>query len=97
MSVFRFLEGSTAITRGQADPIELRVGAEYKLTKALKLTGSITRGLTDGAADWGVSAGLALPFGAICPAQRLRRGRRGDQAIAHVMSSRAGPAPRQSP
>lgn len=62
LSVFGFLEGSTAIARGQADPVELRVGAEYKLTKALKLTGSVTRGLTDGAADWGVSAGLALRF-----------------------------------
>ncbi len=62
LSVFGFLEGSTAIARGQADPVEFRVGAEYKLTKALKLTGSVTRGLTDGAADWGVSAGLALRF-----------------------------------
>jgi len=62
LSVFAFLEGSTAISRGQADPLELRVGAEYKLTKALKLTGSVTRGLSDGSADWGVSAGLALRF-----------------------------------
>ena len=62
LSVFGFLEGSTAIARGQADPVEVRVGAEFKLTKVLKLTGSVTRGLTDGAADWGVSAGLALRF-----------------------------------
>ena len=53
--MFGFLEGSTAIARGQDDPIELRVGAELTLIKALKLTGSVTRGLTDGAADWGVS------------------------------------------
>ena len=62
LSVFAFLEGSTAIARGQADPVELRVGAELKLIKALKLTGAVTRGLTDGAADWGVSMGLALRF-----------------------------------
>jgi len=62
LSVFAFVDGNTAIGRGQADPVELRVGAEYKLFKALKLTGSVTRGLTDGAADWGVSAGLALRF-----------------------------------
>jgi hypothetical protein len=28
----------------------------------LKLTGSVTRGLTKGAADWGVSGGFALRF-----------------------------------
>jgi outer membrane putative beta-barrel porin/alpha-amylase len=62
LSVFAFVEGATAITAGQPDPVELRVGAEYKLFKALKLTGSVTRGLTNGAADWGVSAGLTLRF-----------------------------------
>ena len=62
LSVFAFIDGNTAIARGQADPVELRVGAEYKLFKALKLTGSVTRGLTNGAANWGVSAGLALRF-----------------------------------
>ncbi len=62
LAVFAFLEGSTAISPGQSDPVELRVGAEYKLTKALKVTGAVTRGLTYGAADWGVSAGLAIRF-----------------------------------
>ena len=62
LAVFAFLEGSTAISPGQSDPVELRVGAEYKLTKVLKLTGAVTRGLTDGAADWGLSAGLSLRF-----------------------------------
>src|SRR5438309_4040985 len=61
-TVFGFVEGSTAIARGQDDPVEFRVGAELKLIKALKLTGSVSRGLTDGAADWGVSMGLALRF-----------------------------------
>src|SRR2546428_4690979 len=62
LSLFTFLDGSTAISPGQSDPVELRVGAEYKLTKALKVTVAVTRGLTDGAADWGVSAGLAIRF-----------------------------------
>lgn len=62
LSVFAFLDGSTAIARGQSDPVELRVGAEYRVLKTLKLTGAVTRGLTDGAADWGLSAGLALRF-----------------------------------
>jgi len=61
-SVFAFLEGSTAVTSGEDDPLELRVGAGYRLTKALTLTGAVTRGLTDGAPDWAVSAGLALRF-----------------------------------
>jgi len=62
LSLFAFLDGSTAISRGQADPVELRGGAEFRVTKWLKLTGAVTKGLTDGAADWGVSAGLTLRF-----------------------------------
>ena len=62
LSVFGFLEGATAIARGQADPVDVVVGAEFKLTKVLKLTGSVMRGLTNGAADWGVSGGFALRF-----------------------------------
>jgi Putative MetA-pathway of phenol degradation len=62
LSLFAFLEGSTAIARGQEDPVELRVGAEFRVTKWLKLTGAVSRGLTDGAADWGVSGGLGLRF-----------------------------------
>lgn len=62
LSVFAFLDGATAISPRQDDPLALRVGAEYRLAGALKLTGSVLRGLTDGSADWGVSAGLALRF-----------------------------------
>jgi Putative MetA-pathway of phenol degradation len=62
LSVFAFLDGATAITPGTQDPLELRVGAEYNLTKALKVTGSLTKGFTDGSPDWGVSVGLALRF-----------------------------------
>ena len=60
--VFAFLDGATAISPGQSDPVELRAGAEYRLTHALKLTGAVTRGLTEGAADWGLSGGLTLRF-----------------------------------
>jgi len=62
LSVFAFLDGATAIARGQDDPLELRVGAEYRLARFLKLTGSGMAGLTDGSADWGFSAGFALRF-----------------------------------
>jgi Putative MetA-pathway of phenol degradation len=61
-SIFAFLDGSTAIAPDQDNPLELRVGAEYRIIKALKLTGSVMKGLSDGSADWGVSAGLALRF-----------------------------------
>ena len=61
-NVFAFVDGATAIARGQDDPIEVRVGADYRITEALKIFTAVTRGLTDGAADWGVSAGLSLRF-----------------------------------
>src|SRR2546426_9734568 len=59
-SVFAFLDGATAIAPGQDDPVELRVGAEVRLAKFLKLTASGMKGFTDGSADWGASGGLAL-------------------------------------
>ena len=62
LSVFGSLEGSTAIAPGQADPLELRFGAEYKLTSTFKLTGSVTKGLTDGAADYGFGLGFGWRF-----------------------------------
>jgi Putative MetA-pathway of phenol degradation len=61
-TVFGFLDGATAIAPDQKNPLELRVGAEFRIVKALKLTGSVMKGLSDGSADWGVTAGLALRF-----------------------------------
>ena len=61
-SVFAFLDGATAISPGQEDPLDIRVGAEYRIIKALKLTGAVTRGLSNGSADWGVSGTLTLRF-----------------------------------
>jgi Putative MetA-pathway of phenol degradation len=61
-SIYAFLDGSTAIAPGQDNPLELRVGAEFRIIKALKLTGSVMKGMSDGSADWGISAGLALRF-----------------------------------
>ena len=61
-NVFAFLDGATAIASGQDDPIELRFGADYRLTQPLKVFFAVTRGLSDGSADWGVSAGLSLRF-----------------------------------
>ena len=61
-SIFAFLDGATAISPGQDDPLDIRVGAEYRIIKALKLTGAVTRGLSNGSADWGVSGTLTLRF-----------------------------------
>ena len=62
LSVFAFLEGSTAIDPSQQDPLELRAGTEYRITKTLSVTGAVSRGLSDGSADWGVSASLGVRF-----------------------------------
>jgi hypothetical protein len=60
--VFASLDRGTAISSAQDDPLKLRVGAEWRLTNVVKLTGAVTKGLSDGSADWGISAGLALRF-----------------------------------
>jgi len=62
LTVFSFLDGATAISPGQADPLEIRFGAEYRLTKAWKFTGSVGKGLSDGSPDFDLSAGVAFRF-----------------------------------
>jgi predicted porin len=62
LALFAFVDGSTAISPDQSDPVELRVGAEYRFSKALKFTGAVSRGLTDGAADWTLAAGATVRF-----------------------------------
>jgi len=61
LSLFAFLEFSTAIDQSQPD-LELRVGAEYRVTKALSLIGAVSRGFTEGSLDWGVSASVGVRF-----------------------------------
>jgi Putative MetA-pathway of phenol degradation len=61
ISLFAFLEFSTAIDQRQPD-LELRVGAEFRATKALSLIAAVSRGFTEGSADWGVSASLGVRF-----------------------------------
>jgi len=62
VSIFAFLDGATSVAPEQDGPLEVRVGAELRLTRVLKLTGAVVRGLSDGSPDWGVSAGLTLRF-----------------------------------
>lgn len=61
-SIYAFLDYAQAISTHQVDPAGLRFGAEYRITKVMKLTGSIGVGLTDGEADFGVSGGVAFRF-----------------------------------
>lgn len=56
------LEGATAIARGEKDPLDVRLAAGYDLTRHIRLTGGVLRGLSHGAPDWGVSAGLGVRF-----------------------------------
>jgi hypothetical protein len=62
LAVFAFLDGSTAIAHGQDDPLALRVGVQLKITRIFKLTGAVSRGLSNGAEDWGGSAALTVRF-----------------------------------
>jgi hypothetical protein len=62
VSVFTFLEGATAISPGEENPLEIVFGAEYKLTKALKLTGSVGKGLSNGSPDYEISGGFTVRF-----------------------------------
>jgi hypothetical protein len=61
-TVFGFLDGATAISRGQDDPLELRFGAQYKLTKTVGLNGGVGFGLSDGSPDYSLSGGLSARF-----------------------------------
>jgi hypothetical protein len=62
VSVFAFLDGATAIASGQDNPLELRAGAEFRLTTATRLSGAVTKGLSDGSPDFGVSLGVTVRF-----------------------------------
>ena len=62
ITLFGFLDGATAISPGRDHPLELRFGAEYKVVKAVRLTGSVSVGLSDGSPDYGLSGGLVLRF-----------------------------------
>jgi hypothetical protein len=62
VTLYGFLDGATAVSPGQDDPLELRFGAEVRVTRAIRLTGSVTVGLTDGSPDYGLSSGLVFRF-----------------------------------
>ena len=47
---------TTAVFYSVGPDLELRVGTEFRATKALRLIAAVSRGFTDGSVDWGVSA-----------------------------------------
>ncbi len=62
LTLFGFLDGATAISKGQENPLELRFGGEYKLTQVVRLTASASAGLSKGSADYGLSGGISFRF-----------------------------------
>jgi hypothetical protein len=62
LSLATYLDGATAVSRQEQNPLELRVEARYKLPKMIELTTKVTAGLSQGSADFGVSAGIKVRF-----------------------------------
>jgi hypothetical protein len=62
VTVYGFLDGATAVSPGQDDPLEFRFGAEFRVTRAIRLTSTVTVGLTDGSPDYGLSGGLVFRY-----------------------------------
>jgi len=59
---FTLLTGSTAISPRQANPLDLLFGLEYKLTKGLRVGGSVGKGLSEGSADFSVAGSFVARF-----------------------------------
>lgn len=56
------LEGATAVSPHQRDPLAVRVRAEYDITKTVQLTAGGLAGLTSGSPAFGVSTEIAWRF-----------------------------------
>ena len=57
-----YIEGATAVSRNQQNPLDLRFVSEYKLTKHIQLTAGGSAGLSHGSADFTALAGIELRF-----------------------------------
>jgi Putative MetA-pathway of phenol degradation len=57
-----YIDGATAVSRNQEDPLALRFVGEYKLTKNVQLTVGGSAGLSPGSADFTALAGIELHF-----------------------------------
>ncbi len=56
------LEGATAITRHQPNPLDVRVVAEFALGDRVKLKAGALKGLSNGSPNFGAIAGLEVSF-----------------------------------
>ena len=57
-----YLDGATAVSRHEQNPLDLRFQAEYQITGLVALTAGASAGLSHGSADFGFSAGIKLRF-----------------------------------
>ncbi len=57
-----YLEGATAVSRREQNPLDLRFQAEYKVTRIIVLTAGASAGLSQGSADFGMLAGIKFQF-----------------------------------
>src|SRR5262249_43293077 len=57
-----YVDGATAVSSTQRNPLDLRFRAEYKLTKHVQLTAESSVGLSQGSPDFTVITGVELRF-----------------------------------
>lgn len=57
-----YIQGATAVSTREQNPLDLRFVAEYKLTKHIQLTAGAGVGLSHGSPDFTALAGLELRF-----------------------------------
>ena len=63
--VFRlsgYVDGATAVSKGEQNPLDLRLVGEYKLTKHIQLTAGASAGLSHSSPDFSVLAGIELRY-----------------------------------
>jgi Putative MetA-pathway of phenol degradation len=64
-SLFRlsgYVDGATAVSKGEQNPLDLRLVGEYKLTKHIQLTAGASAGLSHSSPDFSVLAGIELRY-----------------------------------
>lgn len=62
LAISGYVNGATTVNTRQDNPLELRLQADYALGKIVKITGSITKGLSNASPRWGMTLGIVLEF-----------------------------------
>ena len=57
-----YVDGATAVSRGEQNPLDLRFVGEYKLARHIQLTVGASVGLSQGSPDFTVLAGIEFRF-----------------------------------